>query len=95
MAKHRTRRGGVGILSRFNSRTYDAPIQKDEARLMGTISNTGNRVRDEFRKGSLDNDNNLGVEYTNPMMKGKMPPKKGGRKTRRKSRTTKKVSRRR
>lgn len=61
---------------------------------MGTLG-SNNTVKDEFRKGSIDKDDNLQVEYTNPMMKSKLPPKKAGRKTRRKSRKTKKVSRRR
>jgi hypothetical protein len=62
----------------------DAPLQYDELRDTGVLG-PNNEAR-----GKLDENNQGVVSYANPMM-----AKKAGRKSRRKSRKTKKVARRR
>lgn len=64
-----------------------APVDKVMGRDMGALG-PQNQVSSDFRKGSLNKDDEFEVSYTNPMAK------RAGRKTR-KLRKSKKVARRR
>lgn len=90
MAKHRTRRtkkGGLfGMtkkpLSSLPPTASTAPIDKAVGRDMGALG-PQNQVTSEFRKGSLNKDDEFEVSYQNPMTK------KAGRKTKKVSRKRK------
>lgn len=97
MARHRTRRtkkGGLfGMtkkpLSSLPPPASTAPVDKVMGRDMGALG-PQNQVSSDFRKGSLNKDDEFEVSYQNPMAK-----RAGRRKTRRTTRKSKKVARRR